>query len=92
MEIWLAAERALDMARAYNAREGFGPEDDLIHPRFTNPLPAGPVAGKTFTMEQFRTALAIFYGLMGWDAETAAPTRAKLQELGIGWVADTLEP
>jgi len=28
---------------------------------------------------------------MGWDPETAAPTRAKLEELGVGWVADLLE-
>jgi aldehyde:ferredoxin oxidoreductase len=90
MEIWLAAERALDMARAFNAREGFGPEDDLIHPRFTQPLPDGPVAGKTFSMDEFRTALGQFYGLMGWDPSKAAPTRAKLEELGIGWVADLL--
>ncbi len=91
MELWLAAERVYDMARAFNAREGFGPEDDLIHPRFTKPLPEGPVAGKTFTMAEFRNALAKFYELMGWDAETGAPTRARLEDLDIGWVADLLE-
>ena len=90
MEIWLAAERATDMARAFNAREGFGPDDDLIHPRLTQPLPAGPVAGKSFSMEQFRTALETYYGLMGWDPATAAPTRAKLEELDVGWVADLI--
>lgn len=91
MEIWLAAERATDMARAFNTREGFGPEDDLIHPRLTQPLPAGPVAGKTFSMDEFKTALTTYYSLMGWDPETAAPTRAKLEELGVGWVADLIE-
>ena len=28
---------------------------------------------------------------MGWDADTGAPTRAKLEDLGVGWVADLLE-
>jgi len=90
MEIWLASERALNMARAFNAREGFGLEDDLIHPRFTRPLPSGPVAGKGFTVEQFKEAMATYYRLMGWDSTTAAPTRAKLQELDLAWVADEL--
>ncbi len=91
MELWLAAERAYDMARAFNAREGLGPEDDLIHPRFTQGVPTGPVAGKAFTMEQFEAALRKFYAMMGWDPATAAPTRAKLEDLGVGWVADLME-
>jgi aldehyde:ferredoxin oxidoreductase len=91
MEIWLAAERATDMARAFSAREGFGPEDDLIHPRLTQPLPAGAVAGKSFSMDEFKTALGQYYEMMGWDPATAAPTRAKLEELGEGWVADLLD-
>jgi aldehyde:ferredoxin oxidoreductase len=91
MELWLAAERAYDMARAFNAREGFGPEEDKIHPRFTQAFLRGPVAGKTFTMEQFLKARDTFYGLMGWDLATAAPTRAKLEDLGVGWVADLLD-
>lgn len=28
-----------------------------------------------------------FYSLMGWDAVTGVPTREKLEELGIAWVA-----
>jgi aldehyde:ferredoxin oxidoreductase len=90
MEIHNACERAWDMARAFNAREGFGPDDDLIHPRFTEPLPEGAVAGKTFSMEQFKAALSDFYRLMSWDLETGAPTRAKLQDLDIAWVADLI--
>jgi aldehyde:ferredoxin oxidoreductase len=91
MELWLAAERAYDMARAFNAREGFGPEEDKMPPRFTQPFSKGPVAGKAFTMEQFLEARDKLYALMGWDSATAAPTRAKLEDLGVGWVADLLE-
>jgi len=91
MELWLAAERAYDMARAFNAREGFGPQDDLLPPRFLEPLPRGPVAGRGFTGEQFIAARDKFYELMGWDLHTAAPSRAKLEDLGVAWVADLLE-
>jgi aldehyde:ferredoxin oxidoreductase len=90
-DLWLAAERAYDMARAFNAREGFRPEDDMLPPRLLEPLPEGPAEGKAPTEEQYRAALADLYGLMGWDADTGAPTRAKLADLGIAWVADLLE-
>ncbi|MHB1294602.1 MAG: aldehyde ferredoxin oxidoreductase family protein [Anaerolineae bacterium] len=91
MELWLAAERAYDMARAFNTREGFGPEDDRLPPRFHEGLPEGPSAGHAPSVEQMEQAKRFFYGVMGWDPATAAPTRSKLQELGIGWVADQLE-
>jgi aldehyde:ferredoxin oxidoreductase len=90
-DLWLAAERAYDMARAFNTREGFSPEDDMLPPRFFEHLPEGPVAGKSPTEAQYRAALADFYGMMGWDAATGAPTRGKLVDLGIGWVANMLE-
>lgn len=91
MEIWLAGERAYDMARAFNYREGFGPEDDMLPARLFEKLPEGPVAGKVYTKEQFLTARNRFYEMMGWDADTAAPSRAKLENLDIGWVADLLD-
>ncbi|MBC7236548.1 MAG: aldehyde ferredoxin oxidoreductase family protein [Chloroflexi bacterium] len=87
MELWLAGERAYDMARAFNAREGFGAEDDMLPKRLFEPLPQGPVAGKVYSREQFLAARDVFYEMMGWD-ENGVPTRAKLENLGIGWVAD----
>jgi aldehyde:ferredoxin oxidoreductase len=90
MELFLDAERAYDMARAFNAREGFGRDDDQLHPRFLAPMTAGPVAGKSPTPEQYDAALSAFYGMMGWDSQSAAPTRAKLEDLGVAWVADLL--
>jgi len=91
MELWLAAERAYDMARAYNAREGFGPEDDQMPPRLLEAFTRGPKAGKEPTQEQFQQALGHLYDQMGWDRQTGAPTRAKLEDLGIAWVADLLD-
>ncbi|MHB0859140.1 MAG: aldehyde ferredoxin oxidoreductase family protein [Anaerolineae bacterium] len=91
MELWLAAERAYDMARAFNAREGFGPEDDRLPPRIHEHMDQGPAAGQAPTVEQMEEAKRAFYGMMDWDPATAAPTRAKLEDLGVGWVADLLE-
>jgi aldehyde:ferredoxin oxidoreductase len=91
MELWLAGERAYDMARAFNAREGFGPEDDILPPRLFEKPPVGPVAGKVYSRELFLATRQRFYEMMGWDPATAAPTRAKLENLGIGWVADALD-
>ena len=91
MEIWLAGERAYDMARAFNAREGFGPEDDVLPSRLMQPLSEGPMAGEVYSKEEFIWARDKFYELMVWDQETACPTRAKLEDLGIGWVADLLD-
>ena len=33
-------------------------------------------------------AVTLFYGMMGWDPETGAPTDAKLHDLDIAWVKD----
>jgi aldehyde:ferredoxin oxidoreductase len=35
--------------------------------------------------------LEAFYGLMGWDAATGAPTRAAYASLGLAGAADELE-
>ncbi len=91
LEIWLAGERAYDMARAFNAREGFGPQDDALPERLMKALPEGPVAGQVYSEKEFAHALKTFYAMMGWDPDTAAPTREKLEALDIGWVADLLE-
>ena len=32
--------------------------------------------------------MTALYKLKGWDPVTAAPTRARLAELGIAWAAD----
>ena len=59
--------------------------------RLFETLPAGPVADKVYSREEFAIAMAQLYGIMGWDAATGAPTRAKLEELDLAWVADQLD-
>ncbi|MBI9105381.1 MAG: aldehyde ferredoxin oxidoreductase [Spirochaetales bacterium] len=41
--------------------------------------------------DDFETTLTMFYEEMGWDAKTGSPTRATLDKLGLGYVADELE-
>jgi aldehyde:ferredoxin oxidoreductase len=41
--------------------------------------------------EDFETALTMFYEEMGWDAKTGAPTRAALEKVKLGYVADELD-
>ncbi|NLF02794.1 MAG: aldehyde ferredoxin oxidoreductase family protein [Anaerolineales bacterium] len=87
-ELLKVGERALAMARAFNAREGFDSEDDEPPWRFSTAFESGPAAGVKVPAEEVAEAIELYYGMMGWDRDSGAPTRARLYELGIGWVAD----
>jgi aldehyde:ferredoxin oxidoreductase len=89
-ELIKVGERALAMARAFNARAGFTARDDVAHERFFTPLQSGPFEGTQLPAEDFAEALALYYEMRGWDKESGAPTAAKLHELGLGWVAELL--
>ena len=90
-ELQKLGERRLNMLRAFNAREGYGRDKDTLPKKLTQPLKGGPSDGKFVTVEEFERAKDTYYGMAGWDVETGMPKRAKLEELGIGWVADLLE-
>jgi aldehyde:ferredoxin oxidoreductase len=89
-ELIKAAERALNMARAFNAREGFTASDDSLPGRLFAPLEGGPLKGKKLDHDQFLKTRAITYDMLGWDRQTAAPKRWKLYELGLDWVVEDL--
>jgi aldehyde:ferredoxin oxidoreductase len=89
-ELIKVGERALAMARAFNAREGFTARDDVSHWRFSTPLQSGPLEGTQLPAEDFAKALDLYYEMRGWDKASGAPTRAKLYELGLGWVVELL--
>jgi len=88
-ELMKVGERATTMARAFNAREGFTKDDDWLPERFFQPLEGGPLKGKKISKEDYKRAIAAYYRMMGWD-ETGVPTKEKLEELDVGWVADKL--
>ena len=56
----------------------------------TAPRVGGALAEGGLDREELREAMHTYYGMMGWDKETGAPTEDKLPELGVGWAADYL--
>ncbi|MFH1086873.1 MAG: aldehyde ferredoxin oxidoreductase family protein, partial [Chloroflexota bacterium] len=89
-ELLRVGERALTLARVFNMREGFTVEDDRLAERSYGPTIGGALADGGIDREDLREAVQTFYGMMGWNRETGAPTVEKLQELGVGWAAEYL--
>jgi len=88
-ELMKVGERRLNLLRAFNAREGVGAEADTVPPKLLTPLTGGPSDGVAVTAEEVEAAKRLYYRMAGWD-ENGRPTRAKLEELALGWVADEL--
>jgi len=89
-ELLEIGERATNLARIFNAREGFTRKDDALPERIFTPLENGALEGEAFPREEFETALSNLYTLKGWDPETGIPTRERLEELSLGWATDLL--
>ncbi|MGC9522679.1 MAG: aldehyde ferredoxin oxidoreductase family protein [Anaerolineae bacterium] len=89
-ELMKVGERRLNLLRAFNAREGVGAEADTLPHKLTVPLEGGASDGLAVTEAEFDRAKALYYQMVGWD-ERGMPTSGKLQELGLGWVVETLE-
>ncbi len=86
-ELMKVGERRLNLLRAFNAREGAGAEADTVPPKLLIPLQDGASDGLAVTAEEVEAAKAVYYGMAGWD-ENGRPTRGKLEELALGWVAE----
>jgi aldehyde:ferredoxin oxidoreductase len=84
-------ERATNMARVFNLREGFSRKDDTLPERIFQGLQNGPLQGIPYPRDEFEHALTVLYNLKGWDAETGQPSRQRLEALSLGWAADLLE-
>jgi aldehyde:ferredoxin oxidoreductase len=84
-------ERGTNMARVFNAREGFSRKDDVLPERLFQGLENGALQGESMPREEFEEALTILYGIKGWDPDTGLPTRSKLEELSLDWAADFLD-
>ena len=90
-ELQLVGERRLNMMRAYNAREGIGREADILPKKLHKALVGGKSDGYIVTEEELEQAKDWYYEGSGWDVESGKPTRAKLEELELGWIADELK-
>ncbi|MCU0508796.1 MAG: aldehyde ferredoxin oxidoreductase family protein [Anaerolineae bacterium] len=89
-EMLRIGERANNLTRVFNAREGFTRKDDTLPERLFTPLEAGALQGVSYPRDEFERALSDLYEIKGWDVESGVPTREKLRELGIEWAADLI--
>ncbi len=87
-ELLEIGERAVNMARVFNIREGLTRGDDRLPARLHAPLEGGPLTGRSIDPEAFEAAIDALYGLKGWDPVTGAPSAERLRSLGLSWTAD----
>jgi aldehyde:ferredoxin oxidoreductase len=91
-DVMKVGERVNNLAKAFNVREGFTRADDTLPERLmTEPLKAGGSKGHFISKGDLDTMLDEYYTLRGWDEETGMPTREKLTDLRLEYVADALE-
>jgi aldehyde:ferredoxin oxidoreductase len=88
-ELMKVGERRLNMMRAFNAREGFTRDQDVLPPKVARPKKGGTSDGMFVAPEELERAKDLYYAMCGWD-EQGIPTRPTLEALSLGWVADEL--
>jgi aldehyde:ferredoxin oxidoreductase len=87
-EVARVGERINNLAKAFNVREGFTRDDDTLPRRLmTEPLKAGASKGHLISQSDLDQMLDEYYAARGWDPATGIPTREKLVELGLEYVA-----
>ena len=90
-ELMKTGDRIFTLMRAYGAREGITRKDDDVPARFYEvPLPDGPRKGAILAREKVSRLLDEYYELRGWNRKTGIPTREKLAELELDFVASEL--
>jgi len=82
-ELMKVGERNNTLARMFNVREGFTPEDDVLPQRLHEGIGNGSLKGEKVDPDEFFAARRTYYEMAGWDPHTGRPTAAKLAELGI---------
>jgi aldehyde:ferredoxin oxidoreductase len=90
-ELITVGERAYNLCRAFIVREGITRKDDTLPARLFEPLTEGSSRGEVISKSALDTALDYYYELRGWDKNNGIPTRKKLEELGLDYVAEELE-
>jgi len=76
-------ERANTLARVFNNREGFTPDDDVLPQRLHEGIGNGALKGSRVEPDKFFAARRTYYEMAGWDSETGQPTATKLAELSL---------
>ncbi len=87
-EIMVVGERIYNVARAFNAREGFTRKDDTLPWRILHkPIPKGKSAGSYVKPKELEHMLDEYYQARGWS-EDGIPTKAKLISLDLEDIAE----
>ncbi|MBC7190347.1 aldehyde ferredoxin oxidoreductase family protein [Candidatus Aerophobetes bacterium] len=89
-ELMKVGERKVAMFKAFNAREGFTKKDDWLPDRAFEGLLSGPRKGQKLDREKLKEAVDLYYQMAGWN-EDGVPTKGRLAELDLWWVAEELE-
>jgi aldehyde:ferredoxin oxidoreductase len=89
-ELLEVGERRLNLLRAFNAREGIGRDADRLPVKMYRALQGGASDGIALTHVEIEKAKDVYYQMAGWDVSSGMPTHAKLEEIGLGWVATLL--
>jgi aldehyde:ferredoxin oxidoreductase len=89
-DVQRVGERINNLARVFNTLAGLTRADDDLPERLkTEPIPAGPAKGQLISQADLDLMLDEYYEARGWTP-VGVPTRAKLEELGLGYAADRL--
>lgn len=89
-EVHQVGERINNVARVFNTLAGFSRADDDLPERLkTEPIPEGPSKGQLISQADLDAMLDEYYEARGWTKD-GVPTRAKLEELRLGYAADKL--
>ena len=89
-DVQRVGERVNNLARAFNTLAGLTRADDDLPERLkTEPIPQGPAKGQLISQADLDLMLDEYYEARGWTPD-GVPTRAKLEELRLGYAADRL--
>jgi aldehyde:ferredoxin oxidoreductase len=92
-KLWEAGERIWALRRAImvlreDRRRG---DDDIGQPWFEKLISGAESLAAPLDRDQWEALKDRYYGVRGWDVSTGWPARARLEELGMKDVADTLQ-
>ena len=84
-------ERVNNLAGPSTSAKDFTRADDTLPRRLMEePLAEGGSKGECIPQADLDRMLDEYYTARGWDVATGAPTRTRLESLGLGYVADQL--
>jgi len=89
LELTKVSERANNLARVFNIREGFKRKEDALPQRLMQPKLNGALSKVSMDSEELEKAKNLYYEMVGWNAE-GVPTSKKLEELDISWVSQKI--